>query len=48
MFCLDTGKVFLGVQVPPEDSEQFNAYLTKLGYQYIEETDNAVYKSFLC
>lgn len=45
---LDTGKVFLGVQVPPEDTIQFNNYLDKLGYQYIEETENDVYKSFLC
>ncbi|CAO3641047.1 unnamed protein product [Mucor fragilis] len=43
----DMGKVFLGVQVPPEESEQFNEYLVRLGYQYIEETDNVVYKSFL-
>jgi threonine dehydratase len=42
------GKVFLGVQVPPEDTEQFNGYLVRLGYQYEEETDNVVYKSFLC
>jgi threonine dehydratase len=41
------GKVFLGVQVPPNASEQFNVYLTNLGYQYIEETDNIVYQSFL-
>lgn len=44
----DMGKIFLGVQVPPEESSQFNEYLVKLGYQYIEETDNVVYKSFLC
>ncbi|KAI8064095.1 threonine ammonia-lyase, biosynthetic [Thamnidium elegans] len=44
----DTGKVFLGVQVPPEDTVQFNNYLEKLGYQYVEETENDVYKSFLC
>lgn len=48
LFFLDTGKVFLGVQVPPEDTVQFNSYLEKLGYQYIEETENDVYKSFLC
>lgn len=47
-FFLDMGKVFLGVQVPPEDTEPFNAYLVRLGYQYIEETENVVYKSFLC
>ncbi|KAI9470001.1 MAG: threonine ammonia-lyase, biosynthetic [Benjaminiella poitrasii] len=44
----DMGKVFVGIQVPPEDTEQFNEYLVKLGYQYKEETDNVVYKSFLC
>ncbi|KAG1323603.1 hypothetical protein G6F62_009574 [Rhizopus arrhizus] len=44
----DMGKIFLGVQVPPEDSDIFNEYLERIGYQYKEETDNVVYKSFLC
>lgn len=42
------GKIFLGAQVPPEDSDIFNEYLERIGYQYKEETDNVVYKSFLC
>jgi threonine dehydratase len=42
------GKVFVGIQVPPQDSEQFNQYLERLGYQYVEETNNVVYQSFLC
>ena len=48
MVYVDMGKVFLGVQVPPAESTQFNEYLGRLGYQYVEETDNVVYKSFLC
>ncbi|KAI8977301.1 threonine ammonia-lyase, biosynthetic [Mycotypha africana] len=44
----DMGKVFLGVQVPPEDTDQFNSYLISLGYHFEEETDNIVYRSFLC
>lgn len=42
------GKIFLGVQVPPEDYAIFDEYLHRIGYQYQEETDNLVYKSFLC
>lgn len=41
-------KIFLGVQVPAEDSDLFSQYLGRIGYQYQEETDNVVYKSFLC
>lgn len=47
-FCVDMGKIFLGVQVPPEDYAIFDEYLHRIGYQYQEETDNLVYKSFLC
>ena len=43
----DIGKVLAGIQVPPEDEDQFSEYLTKLGYPYVEETDNEVYKRFL-
>ncbi|KAI8391010.1 threonine ammonia-lyase, biosynthetic [Radiomyces spectabilis] len=44
----DMGKVFLGVQVPPRDNEAFSQFLDRLGYHYIEETDNVAYKTFLC
>jgi threonine dehydratase len=48
MICfVDMGKVFVGIQVPPGDTAQFDEYLVRLGYQYEEETDNVVYKSFL-
>ena len=43
----DVGKVLAGVQVPPEEHKEFNDFLTSLGYNYVEETDNEVYKRFL-
>ncbi|CAO3639660.1 unnamed protein product [Cunninghamella blakesleeana] len=43
----DTGKIFVGIQVPPEDNDLFNQFLDQLGYTYIEETNNVVYKTFL-
>lgn len=44
---LDVGKILAGIQVPPEDTEQFSEYLQKLGYPYVEETENEVYKRYL-
>ncbi|KAG0172142.1 threonine deaminase [Apophysomyces sp. BC1034] len=43
----DMGRVFAGVQVPPEDTEEFASYLGRLGYHFVEETENVVYKTFL-
>ncbi|EJF57658.1 threonine ammonia-lyase [Dichomitus squalens] len=43
----DIGKVLAGIQVPPADTDEFSDYLKKLGYPYVEETDNEVYKRFL-
>ncbi|KAH8107889.1 tryptophan synthase beta subunit-like PLP-dependent enzyme [Cristinia sonorae] len=43
----DLGKVLAGIQVPPAESEQFEEFLRTLGYPYIEETDNDVYKRYL-
>lgn len=45
---VDVGKVLVGVQVPPDASEEFERYLEELGYPYVEETDNMAYKMFLC
>jgi threonine dehydratase len=39
--------VLAGIQVPPEESEQFDQFLKKLGYPYVEETENEVYKRYL-
>jgi threonine dehydratase len=43
----DLGKVLAGIQVPPEDSVQFSEFLDKLGYAYVEETENEIYRRFL-
>lgn len=44
---LDVGRVLTGIQVPPKDCDQFQQFLDKLGYHYVEETDNEVYKRYL-
>lgn len=44
---LDLGKVLAGIQVPPSDDQAFEAFLQKLNYAYVEETENHVYKRFL-
>ncbi|KAI0744040.1 threonine ammonia-lyase [Daedaleopsis nitida] len=43
----DIGKVLAGIQVPPENTAEFSEYLKSLGYPYVEETENEVYKRFL-
>lgn len=45
---LDMGKVLAGLQVPKEDTEEFAKYLAQLNYQWVEETDNPLYKQFFC
>jgi threonine dehydratase len=43
---IDMGKVLAGLQVPEEDNEEFANYLARLNYQWVEETDNPLYKQF--
>jgi len=43
----DTGRVLVGMQVPPEDQDKFKVFLQKLGYQHWNESDNPAYKLFL-
>ncbi|KAH9948950.1 tryptophan synthase beta subunit-like PLP-dependent enzyme [Amylocystis lapponica] len=43
----DIGKVLAGIQVPPSEEGEFNAYLSNLGYAFVEETENEVYKRYL-
>ncbi|PCH36076.1 threonine dehydratase I [Wolfiporia cocos MD-104 SS10] len=43
----DLGKVLAGIQVPPDEADAFSAFLSKLKYPYVEETDNEVYKRYL-
>lgn len=41
-----TADVLCGLDVPPEDIPNFNIFLTNLGYNYYNETNNAAYKLF--
>ena len=43
----DTGRVLVGMQVPPADQTAFQAFLKDLGYRYWDETANPAYKLFL-
>mgnify|MGYP001358373439 CR=1 FL=1 len=43
----DTGRVLVGMQVPVEDQDKFEEFLTKLGYGYSNESENPSYKLFL-
>ena len=43
----DVGRVLVGMQVPDEDRDAFAAFLHRLGYAWIEETDNPAYALFL-
>lgn len=43
----DLGKVLAGVQVPPNEAAEFDDFLDKLGYPFVEETENPVYKRYL-
>ena len=44
---LDLGKVLAGIQAPEEDSARFSEFLRELGYPYVEETQNVIYKRYL-
>jgi hypothetical protein len=43
----DLGKVLAGIQVPTVDSDKFDDFLGKLGYPYVEETQNETYRRYL-
>ena len=43
----DYGRVLAGVQVPPEESVDFDLHVRELKYVYAEETDNPAYRMFL-
>jgi len=47
VFGLDLGKVLAGIQAPEQDSAQFDEFLHELGYPYVEETHNEVYRRYL-
>jgi threonine dehydratase len=41
------GRVLCGVQVPPKERKAFRQFLDQLGYQYLDETENPAYQTFL-
>ena len=41
------GRILCGIQVPPEDRDDFQSFLDNLGYEHWEETDNPAYRLFL-
>lgn len=43
----DFGRVLVGMQVPPQEAKEFQRFLDKLGYEYVEETNNPAYRLFL-
>ena len=43
----DHGRVLAGVQVPPQESVDFDLHVRELKYVYVEETENPAYRMFL-
>jgi threonine dehydratase len=43
----DYGRILVGLQVPASDDRAFGQFLETLGYPYVEETSNPVYRMFL-
>jgi threonine dehydratase len=43
----DHGRALVGIQVPPADAGQFQAFLDRLGYACVDERGNEAYRMFL-
>ncbi len=43
----DYGRIVVGIQVPPDEMQEWQAFLDTLGYQYGDESQNPAYKLFL-
>lgn len=43
----DFGRVLIGLEIPEGEQSKFRHFLEKLGYRYMEETDNPAYRLFL-
>ena len=43
----DYGRVLVGMQVPATEKSAFRSFLDRLGYDYVDETDNIAYRLFL-
>lgn len=43
----DYGRIVVGMQVPPHEMEEWQAFLDTLGYRYWDENENPAYQLFL-
>ena len=43
----DYGRILAGIQVPPQEADELESHLSKLGYAHWEESDNPAYAMFL-
>ena len=43
----DYGRVLVGMQVPPTEKADFQQFLDRLGYTYVDESANPAYRMFL-
>ncbi|MGL5034014.1 MAG: threonine ammonia-lyase, biosynthetic, partial [Microcystaceae cyanobacterium] len=43
----DSGRIVVGMQVPPDERTQWQTFLDSLGYQYWDESQNPAYQLFL-
>jgi len=43
----DTGRVLVGMQVPPKEMKEFRTFLKNLDYRYWDESKNPAYRLFL-
>ena len=43
----DYGRVLVGMQVPPAEKADFRRFLDRLGYTFVDESDNPAYRMFL-
>ncbi|HIK31480.1 MAG TPA: threonine ammonia-lyase, biosynthetic [Oscillatoriales cyanobacterium M59_W2019_021] len=43
----DYGRIVVGIQVPPNEMEEWQAFLETLGYRYWDESHNPAYQLFL-
>ncbi len=43
----DHGRILAGIQVPPDEAQELESHLSKLGYAHWDESDNPAYAMFL-
>ena len=43
----DYGRVLIGLEIPPKEEDGFREFLDRLGYRFVEESGNPVYRLFL-